>query len=397
MRKILWASDNPLLPTGYAQVTRNVGSRLKKAGFDFTALAFQQFSMPLENVQTPDEWINFPIKPCLRFNEFYGNMGSIETWINVIKPELALFLCDAFMIRHLLDVKVRDNILERDIDRIKAKTRLAMYFPFDSADVYEGADAVLEQMDYRIAMSRFGQDLLKKQTGMDSHYIPHGVDTTIFRRLPDAVRFNIKKQMGLEGKFVIGAVFRNQTRKLPTKLITAFKKFSEDKDDVCLLLHCDPNDPQGQNLPEFIKQIKMDENKVKFTRTNFISGHTLHDLNMIYNAMDIHALSTTGEGFGLPIIEAHATGIPNVVTDYTTSRELMEGHGMLVKVKNYIEGQKNTQRAMIDTDHMAECFDRYYRNRKLTERHGRLAQEDVLNKYSWEKVVRMWIEYLEAI
>jgi glycosyltransferase involved in cell wall biosynthesis len=374
-----------------------VGSRLRRAGFDFVSLGFQQFSMPLEAAKTLDGWIGFPIKPCLKYNEFYGNMGSIDAWTNILKPNVLSFLCDSFMIRHLLDVKIRDNVLERAIDKLKTKTRLWMYFPFDSADVYEGADKVLEQMDVRIAMSKFGQKLLRDKTGMESFYIPHGVDTLVFRKLPENVRLAVKKQMNLEDKFVIGSVFRNQTRKLPTKLLKAFKMFSEGKDDVCLLLHCDPDDPQGQNLPEYMRQIGLPPDKVRFTRTNFITGYSLNDLNMIYNAMDIHALSTTGEGFGLPLIEAHATGIPNVVTDYTTSRELMEGHGQLVRVKNFIEGQKNTQRALIDTGHMAKCFEKYYKNDKLREKHGRLAQKDTLKKYDWEVVVRQWVKLLQEV
>jgi len=102
----------------------------------------------------------------------------------------------------------------------------------------------------------------------------------------------------------------------------------------------------------------------------------------------------TGEGFGLPIIESQAAGIPNVITDYTTSRELIEGHGQLVKVKEFIEGQMNTNRAMVDVEDMANCFDKYYNDRELLKKHGIEARKFTLEHYNWEKVMRMWIELL---
>ena len=393
MKKILWCSDNPLIPTGYSQVTRNIGTRLKRAGFDFKAMGFQQFSMPIDLVKSRAGWIDFPILPSVVFGENYGDKGSIEFWTHSIKPDILIFLLDSFMIGHLIQPRIKDVLIERGIDKLKTMTKPWMYFPFDSANVYEGADKVLENMEVRIAMSRFAQRLLKKETGMDSFYIPHGVDTLVYRPLPREIVEKTKKMNNMGGKFIIGSVFRNQTRKLPTKLIKAFNIFAQDKDDVLLLLHCDARDPQGQNLPDFIKRIGIG-NKVKFTGMNFLSGFSSHDVNMVYNVMDVHALSTTGEGFGLPIIEAHATGTPNIITNYTTSPELVRDFGQLVKVKEFIEGQMNTNRAIVDVEHMAKCFDKYYRNRKLLEKHGKLAREYTIKHYDWEKVLRMWIELL---
>jgi len=395
--KILWASDNPLIPTGYAQVTRNIGRGMKRAGIEFSALGFQQFSMPLIESRIQEGWLGFPVLPSLRFGEQYGNAGSIGKWVSSVRPNFLTILLDSFMIRHLIQRKLNGSVIMREIDQLKTMTRVGMYFPFDSADIYEGSYDVLKEMDFRVAMSKFGQELLKKETGLDSHYIPHGVDTLIFRRLTDKKRHEMRKKRGLEGKFVVGSVFRNQTRKMPTKLLLAFKKFAEDKDDVVLLLHCDPIDPSGQNLPDFINRIGLDRKKVMFTNVSFINGISLHELNELYNVMDVHALSTTGEGFGLPIIESQAVGIPNVITDYTTSRELVKGHGQLVKVKTFIEGQLNTHRALVDTDHMAKCFQKYYDNRKLLEKHGKLAEKFTIKNYDWEKIFRMWIKFYEEM
>jgi glycosyltransferase involved in cell wall biosynthesis len=395
--KILWASDNPLIPTGYAQVTRNVGSRLVRAGIEFHSLGFQQYSMPMSDVRLREGWLNFPVLPSLRMGEQYGNGGSITVWTNHLKPDFLTMLLDLFMIRHLIQRKLNGSIITKEMDTLKSLTRVGMYFPFDSPNVYEGAEDVLREMHYRVAMSKFGKNLLKKETGLDSHYIPHGVDTLTFRRLPDKLRNELRKNNKLENYFVVGSVFRNQTRKMPTKLLLAFNKFASDKRDVKLLLHCDPRDPSGQNLPSFMKQIDLPDEKVLFTNMNFMYGSTLQKVNNIYNLMDIHALSTTGEGFGLPIIESQAVGVPNVVTDCTTTPELIKGHGLPVRVSDNVEGQMNTNRALADVDHMAECFQKYYDNRELLRKHGEKAKKFTIDNFDWERVLRMWIKLYEEM
>jgi glycosyltransferase involved in cell wall biosynthesis len=54
------------------------------------------------------------------------------------------------------------------------------------------------------------------------------------------------------------------------------------------------------------------------------AGFTNDEMNKIYNAMDAFILLSRGEGFGLPIIEAQACGVPVIVTDWTACRELGE-------------------------------------------------------------------------
>ena len=41
----------------------------------------------------------------------------------------------------------------------------------------------LANVDYGVAMSRYGQIGLKKDFDFDTTYIPHGVDTTLFKPL----------------------------------------------------------------------------------------------------------------------------------------------------------------------------------------------------------------------
>ena len=280
-----------------------------------------------------------------------------------------------------------DNLKER-------KKKTLFYFPFDSDEVYEGAESVQKEIDIRVAMSRFSQKVLKRDTGLDSFYIPHGVDTNVYRRLPKDILESAKKENKIDNKFIVGCVARNQTRKMLTRLFDAFKEFSKDKDDVVLFMHCDPKDPQGHNLSNYANKLGL--KNVIFGMKNLNMAPNENFVNLIYNLFDIHVLPTSGEGFGLSIIESMAVGIPNICTNYTTAKELLgNGRGMLARWDDYVIGQLNTKRVLINTKDLLKKMNKLYDNPELRRKISERARKHVLEHYSWEKVVRMWTELFQ--
>ena len=249
-------------------------------------------------------------------------------------------------------------------------------------------------MDFRVAMSRFGQNLLKKETGLDSWYIPHCTDPGIFYPMSKEEKDAIKKESGLEGKFVIGMVGRNQSRKNPQRLLYSFANFVKDHPDSVLLMHCDPNDPQAAGSLLWIAQRLGIADKVKFTGVSWYSGYDQRTLSRIYNALDIHALSTTGEGFGITAIESLACGIPNVITDYTSTKELLIEDGVCgipVPYNDFINGGYATKRVLPDIGKMTEAFNYLYDNPDERAEMGRVGREKVLRNYSLQNVLPQWI------
>jgi glycosyltransferase involved in cell wall biosynthesis len=259
--------------------------------------------------------------------------------------------------------------------------------------VYAGAKEVMEQIDIRVAMSKFGQNVLKEGTGLDSTYIPHGFDPLVFRSIKD--KEGLKKSGGFENKFVVGCVARNQSRKMLPSMFKAFKEFKKDKDDAVLFCHMDPLDPQGWNLIDYCNLEKLTIGKdVFFGMQRYSVGIPEPRLNMIYNMFDVHILPTSGEGFGLPIIESMACGIPNIATDYTTSEELIKGHGELIPVVDFIIGQLNTRRAMPSIPAMTEAMNKLYYNQELRKQYSRDSIE-FAKDFTWDKIVKMWLDLFE--
>jgi glycosyltransferase involved in cell wall biosynthesis len=190
----------------------------------------------------------------------------------------------------------------------------------------------------------------------------------------------------------------SNSRKMIPNLFQAFKEFKKDKEDVILFCHCDPLDPQGWNLLDYCNLEGLVVGKdVFFGLQRYSLGIPEPRVNMIYNMFDIHVLPTTGEGFGLPIIESLACGIPNIATDYTSCRELIEGHGELIPPSPecpYIIGQLNTRRAVPSIPAMTELMNKLYYNEQLRRQYSRDSIE-FAKDFIWDKIVGMWLKLFE--
>jgi len=125
----------------------------------------------------------------------------------------------------------------------------------------------------------------------------------------------------------------------------------------------------------------------------------------IYNEIDVFCSSTAGEGFGLTTVEAMSQGAPVVITDYTTSKELIakgkpSPRGDLIPVKEYYDDHPTfgvVERGLVDTDEFAETLVDYYENRDQIDEKGENAKEWVHDNLSWDRVADQWIDYMETV
>ncbi len=342
----------------------------------------------------------------------------IQYHLDTIKPDI---------FAQLLDMWMNNKALEIDFTPIK----FAMYVPLDGYPIPAGCEKHLLKADKLIAMSKFGKKLIDNTTYHDTQeqkmipiserltapvdYIAHGVTTDLYKPASenekiDFIRKNVPQ---MEGKFVVGCVARNQPRKALPETLKIFKEFAKDKNDVILYLHSDPYDPQGANLPIFTKMINLNPELVNYTQMqSFSYGVSDETLAKIYNVFDVHFLGTTGEGFGLPLVEAASSGLPQVVTNYTTSSELLgvdpidpfwppyefsgnaenefAPNGILVPPSRMLTGSYLVERAYIDIKKAVEALQYMYDNPSERKKMGVKARKMVVDKYDWNVIAKQW-------
>jgi glycosyltransferase involved in cell wall biosynthesis len=258
-----------------------------------------------------------------------------------------------------------------------------------------------------IAVSRFGQMELKRAE-IDSYYIPHGVNTSIYKPYPEK-KEEYRKLWYLDpDAYTIGIVAMNRSRKLISRMLRGYKRFREMNPNVNsqMLLWTDiipmdmPEDPQmgvadvGVNLLPEILQLGLNEHVIWPHRD--LIRHGLPewsgeggkwDMVKLYNCMDVLLHCTGGEGFALPLIEAQACGVVPITTDYAAAPEQV-GAGLVVPYSDYvILNTPGTRYALADIDKMAEALTKIHNVDR--EKLARKARAFAL-RYDWNNIVEQY-------
>lgn len=140
------------------------------------------------------------------------------------------------------------------------------------------------------------------------HVVPNGIDASLFN--PNAPRMALPTQKKFKFLFVGGTIWR----KGPDVLLDAYLRAFTAQDDVCLVIKDMGGDSfyKGQNLAEQIKQIAANPDAPEIL---YLSDPIAPaDIPDLYTACDCLVHPYRGEGFGLPIAEAMACGLPVIVT-----------------------------------------------------------------------------------
>jgi glycosyltransferase involved in cell wall biosynthesis len=190
------------------------------------------------------------------------------------------------------------------------------------------------------AMSKFGQKALA-DLGIESIYVPHAVDTKVFKptlHLVDADGSAItgRQLMNVtDDQFVVmfGAANKGvyPTRKAFAENLIAFKMFAERHDDAVIYLHTEAHGAMGGiNLADLLDAVALRKDQVRIVDQYAYRAPLGADyLAACYTAADVFLACSKGEGFGIHVPEAQACGTPVIVSDFTAQPELV-GDGWVV-------------------------------------------------------------------
>lgn len=151
-------------------------------------------------------------------------------------------------------------------------------------------------------------------------YVPHGINHNNFFPIdathPEWDKFQAFKKTLIPNhtKFVIFYNARNIRRKHTSDLILAYKEFCdkltpEQAKECLLLMHTDPVDDNGTDLPAVINEL-CPSYTISFTNKRIL---TTQELNYLYNCADVTANIASNEGFGLGTAESVMAGTPIIV------------------------------------------------------------------------------------
>lgn len=202
--------------------------------------------------------------------------------------------------------------------------------PIDHTPVPPAVANALNYSRRIIAMSKFGERELKK-IGGDPLYVPLAYDPNVWK--PQDKR-RARAEIGIpQNAFWVTFVGVNDStpsRKGIPELLSAWQIFSQKHPDAILYLHTATtgnlpvNNIGGVKIDALMTILGLNPDTVKIADAyDYRTGIKTEKLAQMIAASDVMILPSRGEGFGLPIIEAQACGVPVITTKCAAQEELL--------------------------------------------------------------------------
>jgi glycosyltransferase involved in cell wall biosynthesis len=211
---------------------------------------------------------------------------------------------------------IKTRILHSHATQFVVQGKVPLFF----AKILKGPTLALTT-DFYACSPEAGEFLFGKKAVTDGKVtIAHnGIDVSKFVR-DDAKRTQMRTELGLNGKFVIGNVGRFRPQKNHTYLMDIFKAVTRLDDDVVLV--CVGTGELEESIKKKAKQLGID-NKIRFL------GYR-NDVNDIMQAFDLLVMPSLFEGLPVAGVEAQAIGIPALfATTITKDAAILPESGYL--------------------------------------------------------------------
>lgn len=404
-------SDSPDCSSGLARITRDLADRIYKSN-----LGIRLATIGFNGVGSRDyPWQQYNVGP---FSTGMDMLKIMPAWQDFAREEGGILLTiydlprlEAFRFPEAYGKPWLNFLGSVDMS-------LWGYFPIDS-HTPKGLTAqtaeVLRAFDKVIAYGPYGQGVIEKAIEQLQEPIrqdqklvalPHGIDSRVFKpkgiggrqflkrevRVDVLTRDNVQATRMLEvtdGDLLLGVNATNQARKDWGSTFEIFHKLAQENPLWKFWVHTDRLFNYW-NIPDLVEQFDLNE-KVFITQPP-IEDERLADL---YSACDVTFANGLGEGYGYPIVESQACGIPCVHTNFAGGPDLFNESikPLLVTPRSLrLDGAYSFYRPIIDVDTTAECIKMAASN----ECWGSWSQESA-GELDWTKVWPKWKTHLELL
>jgi len=300
--KILTLSDHPFSPSGVGTQTKYIIEGMLATGkYQFISLGGaikHQDYRPQKTEQWKDDWTIYPV-------DGYGTQEMIRSIVRSERPDVMWFMTDPRFWGWLWQME----------NEIRPNVPMIYYHVWDNYPYPTFNRKFYLSNDHVATISKLSDDIVAKVAPeVDRTYVPHAVDTNIFKKLPDADIKKFKKdQLKIEDdRLVFFWNNRNARRKQSGSLVWWFAEYLNKvgKDKATLVMHTDPKDQNGQDLVAIMNETGLTNREVLLSQQKIPP----ENLAYFYNASDATINISDAEGFGLATLESLACETPIIVT-----------------------------------------------------------------------------------
>lgn len=370
--KILMLGDSPFIKTGFGIVNAIAFKELSDAGHELLVIGGQDTT----EREIPNGTF-FPVK-----NQAIDSIGwtLVDAIVEEHAPDAVHIIGDP--------ATVTSWLLKKSL----YKLQITVYMPVEGAPLNQQWVDVLSQTPNLniITCSNYGVEILRA-AGLTAKMAYHGVSSD-FAPMSADERDAKRYAVGWNDKFVIMCVAQNVERKQWGRLFEAVSILSKKYKDVILYAHTVPFNNYylgGHNLPRLAVEMGISD------RVFFPQDHKRHNdaielrgvdkpgLIDLYNMADVFVLPSQVEGFGLPLAEAMACGLPVMHTNYGAGAEVIGNAGVKVQVNDWTINKSHSRYANVSPAVLAEEISRV---RKSAERRQIMSKKGIeqAKKFKWD-------------
>lgn len=419
-RKILLCNEASFLNSGYANYGRQIMQRLFDTNkYELAELGCYGIAQDPRRKSIP--WKYYPNSVDIndsRYEKYTSNtINQFGHWRFEIvcldfKPDIVFDVRDPWMFDYQSCSHLRkffNWVVMPAMDSIPQK--IEWLTSFNTADIL-------------VPYTEWAMEYLSGFNNLYPKTTPAGVDSSVFK-----ITNNKKERMGLPtDSFVVGAVMRNQRRKLIPALFEVIKRVKEKHPNTILYLHTTFPEMAGWNIPSLLIDFELIDS-VYFTykckkckvfypskfigpqtfckkcgeftcgMSNTMDGISDHEMVDIYNMFDLYIQYAICEGFGMPQIEASACGVPVASVDYSAMSEIVRNiGGFPIKLASLsYEIESHAKRAYPDIDETIKIIIDYiessqdYKHSKKEE-----TVEKTILHYNWKNIANVWEQIFDG-
>lgn len=391
-KKIFVIADHPFAPSGVGTQTRYIIEALLASGrykvVCFGGAVKHQDYRPQKTQEWGDDLIIHPI-------DGYGTQEQVRSVLWTEKPDVLWFMTDPRFYGWLWDIE----------NEIRPNVPMIYYHVWDNYPLPKFNKNYYLSNDLIVTISKVTDDIVKNVAPeVESIYLPHSVDTSVYKPLPEQdVQNVINSNFNGEKRFRIFWNNRNARRKMSGSVLWWFNEWAEKvgPKNVQLIMHTDPKDPNGQDLEAIANEIGATDRRLLISKEKLDSNN----LAMFYNVCDCTINISDAEGFGLATLESLACGTPIIVN--------MTG-GLQEQVKDeegnwFGIGIEPASRAVIGSQEVPYIYeDRvskedfhhaltmlYTMDPEQRKKFGLEGREHVIKNYNFENYTKKWVEIFD--
>lgn len=390
--KILAVGDCIFQTTGFSTVMHNLFSRLREQ-YDIHNLAINY-----NGDYHPDQNLYKFYPSNVTGDDIYG-LKRIGPLVKAHEFDLVFVLQDPY-IADLYAVRAREAGYEGP---------MILYTPVDGANLSRKYVNILNLYDHVVAYTEFGKRELQR-VGLSTpcSVIPHGVDTELFKPGDKA---EARDFLGIpQDKFVVQYTAQNQPRKKVDYFIWVINEWLRryPHDDVWLYYHGPIKRRGGVDVEQYIDEYLDYWNKELgyshlLSDRIFVTGTRIQREYMpyVYQSADLYLQTCANEGWGLPLHEAMACGVPAIAPKASALAEWANGGVEYVgtnPIPDLVTSGINIIQHTPDHNQIIEKLEHLYLNKKaredLSAKGYAVATQDI---YSWSNIAGKFDNLFKAL